>query len=142
MRCKRRLKVGMLSQHAAQQSGTQLYVVATKIFFFMHALLDLRHIRARQSPLIDALHHQFARTVARALGGCFDLCCLFAHASAFFKFAISIATSAASAPLTVMRSSACSSVSVVRMALAMGMPYCNCTSPTPCADSLETISKW
>src|SRR6185312_7023895 len=56
--------------------------------------------------------------------------------------AISTATRAASAPFTGARSFACSSFSVVRTPLAMGMHVSSCMSRMPRAHSVATISKW
>jgi hypothetical protein len=62
-------------------------------------------------------------------------------ASAFCRLAISTAAWAQSLPLGCMRTSACSSVSQVRMPLAIGTPVCNCTSMMARQESLETTSK-
>ena len=47
-----------------------------------------------------------------------------------------------SAPLIAARSSACSSVLVVRIALATGTPVSSEIRPTPAALSFDTTSKW
>jgi hypothetical protein len=56
--------------------------------------------------------------------------------------AISIAASAQSAPFSIMRASAWSSFSVVRMPFAIGTPVSSCTVMMPPQDSFDTISKW
>ncbi len=126
--------------HAVQQLPEEFRVVTPQALLVARAFLDQPGALAGKPPLVDSLQCQLARTMAQALGRIVLLGV--AHASAFNRCAISMATSAASAPLTFMRTSACSSVSVVRMALATGTPVRNCTSPTPRADSLETTSKW
>ena len=129
----------VLGDRPFQQLSEEFRVVAPQALFGQRALRDQRRALAGKTPFVNALHGQFARAMAQTFGRIVLL--VVAHARAFSRCTISIATRAASAPFTLTRSSACSSVSVVRMALATGTPLCNCTSPTPRADSLETTSK-
>src|SRR5439155_2448649 len=96
---------------------------------------DRRRWIACEQPLIQALQGEFARAAPAAFH--------FHRSSsiATSRLAISRAASVASRPFTWARSLACSSVSVVRMPLPIGMPNSSCTLDTPAADSLATISK-
>src|SRR6185503_10360162 len=104
----------------------------------LQALRLRERVAALHSPGVQRLQRDFARAAprraARGLQRHFSL-------SSRRRRAISIATRTASAPLS-LRSSACASVSVVRMPLATGRPVSSATSMSPRADSLATISKW
>src|SRR5690606_29913560 len=102
---------------------------------------------AGELPLVKALHRVFAGASACRLHDVLQAwargCELVQRdaATARNRFAISTATSAQSRPLTLARTSACSSSSQVRMPLAIGTPVSSCTRAMPAADSLLTISK-
>src|SRR3989338_3476544 len=128
-----RLQVGMLLQCAAQQFGKQFLVITAEVFFGVNLLFDLRIITRSDAPLINPLQGKFAGAMTRAFIRHFYFFIAgsrIAHARSRSRLAISMATSAASPPLTCLRSIACSSVSVVRIALATGTPQASCTSFT------------
>src|SRR3989338_2917543 len=145
MRGEQGFKSGVLVQRAAQQFGEQFLVVTAKILFGQNLLFDLRLIARGDAPLVNTMQDQFARAMARASVWRFLNSVAgnrVAHARSCSRLAISMATSAASPPLTCMRSMACSSVSVVRIALATGTPQDNWISFMQRADSFDTTSKW
>ena len=80
-----------------------------------------RSIAGMRSVMYKCGHVCLVKQLARFADG---LLLIVAHI-AFSKLTISIATSAASAPLISIRANACSSFSVVRIAFATGMPYCS-----------------
>jgi len=94
-------------------------------------LQHLRRALARVEPAVHSLERELARAPARR-----------SHpATAFRVFAISTATRALSAPFTLARARACSSVFEVSTPFAMGTPVSSCTSRMPRALSLATTSK-
>src|SRR5258706_1367309 len=104
----------------------------------LQALRLRERVAALHSPGVERLQRELARAAPRRAARGFQR---HFSVSSRRRRAISMATRTASAPLS-LRSSACASVSVVRMPLATGRPVSSATSMRPRADSLATISKW
>src|SRR5487761_2041564 len=105
MRSDHRGKGFMLPYRTAQQPAEQLHIVTTQALFIASGFVYSGDIGTRHTPLVDTLQCQLACAMAGTLGRCNAE--LFTHPIAFNKFTISMATSAASATFTFMRSSAC-----------------------------------
>src|SRR5471032_277096 len=131
----------------AVQDGVQMFLVG-----FIEALraaqlrVYLAAGRTRQQPLIKPLCREFARASSSAFHARSSSSSSSSSppscSSATDRFAISTATRAASRPFSVMRATACSSFSVVRIALATGVPKSSAIRETPAPLSFDTSSKW
>src|SRR6267378_1545160 len=123
-----------LRYRAPQEPREILGIGLAEAFRFRELGLQIGRVIARELPRVQALQRELARTPPRRFH-------LWLFAIFRPRFAISTATSAQSRPFCTARALACSSVSVVRMPLATGMPLSSCTCMTPDADSLATVSK-
>ena len=153
----RSVEVGRLGDAAAQQRIEVHAVALLETFVLAHVGVDGVGVGARQQPFVEALHRQFARPAALRLGGRAALRTLVdglgvwlggrlglgrCHDNSSIKLAISMATRAASRPLSSTRAQAWASFSTVRTAFAMGTWWSSCTRVMPAPLSLATSSKW
>src|SRR5690606_6232690 len=141
-----------LADHAVQQGVEVLGVGLAEAMSLTDIGFDDAGILIREQPLIQALQRELARAMARRavlagirVGG-LDVhgsssVAMASSSSAIARLAISTATRAASVPFSCMRSRAWSSSSVVRTALAIGMPRSRPIRVMPAPDSFATRSK-
>ena len=138
-------RLGLLD--AAMQQRVEVGRIGlAEVVLLAHVGVDLAAVCAADQPLVEALHGELARaparTLRRGLARRFGRCVAAGHDRSSSRLAISMATRAASRPLSSARAQAWASFSTVRMALAIGMRWSRLIRVTPAPLSLATSSKW